>query len=215
MSKLKIVFNFFLLFILLLFSNQAVAVSPTETIETAVNDVISCLKDPAYSNPQTRIQIRTKIENEVRKVFDFSEFSLRTVGVNWNSFTDSQQKRFNNAFSDLLLATYLDKIDGYNGEKVTYTGELISSRGDRAEVQTVINLSDGRTIPVVYRMMLKKNGWVVYDVLIENISLIKNYRAQFQDILMKNKPEELIQKVEARAKELQSASSIGNRKLGQ
>lgn len=215
MSKLKIVFNFFLLFILLLFSNQAVAVSPTETIETAVNDVISCLKDPAYSNPQTRIQIRTKIENEVRKVFDFSEFSLRTVGVNWNSFTDSQQKRFNNAFSDLLLATYLDKIDGYNGEKVTYTGELISSRGDRAEVQTVINLSDGRTIPVVYRMMLKKNGWVVYDVLIESISLIKNYRAQFQDILMKNKPEELIQKVEARAKELQSASSIGNRKLGQ
>lgn len=216
MSIQKTFFNFIFFFlILLVFSNQAVATGPTKTIETSVNDVINYLKDPSYSNPQTHLQVRNKIENEVRKVFDFSEFSLRTVGLNWNSFTTSQQERFNNAFSDLLLATYLDKIDGYNGEKVTYTNELISSKGDRAEVQTVINLSDGRTIPVVYRMMSKKNTWVVYDVIIENISLIKNYRAQFQDILMKNKPEELIQKVEARAKELHNAASVGNSKLGQ
>lgn len=216
MSIQKTFYHFILFFlILLVFSNQASATSPTKTIETSVNDVINYLKDPSYSNPQTHLQVRNKIENEVRKVFDFSEFSLRTVGLNWNSFTTSQQERFNNAFSDLLLATYLDKIDGYNGEKVTYTNELISSKGDRAEVQTVINLSDGRTIPVVYRMMSKKNVWVVYDVIIENISLIKNYRAQFQDILTKNKPEELIQKVESRAKELHNAASVGNRKLGQ
>lgn len=216
MSIQKTFYHFILFFlILLVFSNQAAATSPTKTIETAVTDVINCLKDPSYSNPQTHPQVRDKIENEIRKVFDFSEFSLRTVGLNWNSFTTSQQERFNNAFSDLLLATYLDKIDGYHGEKVTYTNELISSKGDRAEVQTFINLSDGRTIPVVYRMMPKNNVWVVYDVIIENISLIKNYRAQFQDILMKNKPEELIQKVETRAKELHNAASVGNRKLGQ
>lgn len=197
----------FIFCFIMLIPSLVFAISPTQTIESSVNDVISLLKQPTYHNPKTRPEVRNKIENEVRTVFDFSEFSLRTIGGNWKIFTDTQKERFNNAFSNLLLATYLDKINGYNGEKVSYTGEIISSKGDRAEVQTMLNLSDGRTVPINYRMMLKNNHWVVYDVIIENISLIKNYRAQFQDILMHNNPEELIQKVEARANELHNAAS--------
>lgn len=210
-KKITIVF---ILCIMLLLSTQSFAVTPTKTIEASVNDVIELLKDPNYKNPTTRLSVRNKIENEVRKVFDFSEFSLRTVGANWKTFTATQKEKFNDAFANLLLATYLDKIDGYNGEKVVYKGEIISSQGDRAEVQTMLDLSDGRDIPILYRMMLKSNTWVVYDVLIENISLIKNYRAQFQDLLMKNNPEELTQRVEARAKELR-ASSLGSHNVGQ
>ncbi|MEI3479767.1 MAG: ABC transporter substrate-binding protein [Bilophila sp.] len=105
------------------------------------------------------------------------------MGRNWPTFSEAQKQRFDTAFANLLLITYLDKVQGYNGEKIAYTGEVMSSKGDRAEIQTVVTLSDGKAVPVAYRMMLKNGRWVVYDVLIENVSLIKNYRSQFQDVL--------------------------------
>ncbi|MFQ9866957.1 MAG: ABC transporter substrate-binding protein [Bilophila wadsworthia] len=105
------------------------------------------------------------------------------MGRNWPSFSDAQKERFDKACANLLLITYLDKIQGYNGEKIEYSGEVLSTKGDRAEIQTIVTLSDGKPVPVAYRMMLKNGKWVVYDVLIENVSLIKNYRSQFQDVL--------------------------------
>ena len=99
------------------------------------------------------------------------------------------------AFANLLLITYLDKIQGYNGEKIEYSGEVLSTKGDRAEIQTIVTLSDGKPVPVAYRMMLKNGKWVVYDVLIENVSLIKNYRSQFQDVLTRGTPEQLIERL--------------------
>ena len=99
-------------------------------------------------------------------------------------------------------------MQGYNGEKIDYSGEVLSTKGDRAEIQTVVTLSDGKPVPVAYRMMLKNGKWVVYDVLIENISLIKNYRSQFQDVLTRGTPEQLIDKVESRARELQAQSTV-------
>ena len=107
-----------------------------------------------------------------------------------------------------MLITYLDRIQGYNGEKIEYSGEVLSTKGDRAEIQTIVTLSDGKPVPVAYRMMLKNGKWVVYDVLIENVSLIKNYRSQFQDVLTRGTPEQLIEKVEARARELQAQSTV-------
>ena len=100
------------------------------------------------------------------------------------------------------------KIQGYNGEKIEYSGEVLSTKGDRAEIQTIVTLSDGKPVPVAYRMMLKNGKWVVYDVLIENVSLIKNYRSQFQDVLTRGTPEQLIERVEARARELQAQSTV-------
>ncbi len=130
------------------------------------------------------------------------------MGRNWPTFSEAQKQRFDTAFANLLLITYLDKVQGYNGEKIAYTGEVMSSKGDRAEIQTVVTLSDGKAVPVAYRMMLKNGRWVVYDVLIENVSLIKNYRSQFQDVLSRGTPEQLIDKVEARARELQAQSAV-------
>ncbi len=193
---------------ILFFKTQAMAnsPSPTQSIKISVDDVIMLLKTPEYKNTATRLSIRNKIEAEVRKIFDFNEFSPRTLGKNWPSFTDEQKKQFNDAFSNLLLATYLDKVDGYHGEKISYNGENISNNGDRAEVKTMLNLTDGRTIPIIYRMMSKNNSWFVYDVIIENISLIKNYRSQFQDLLIKGSPEALIKRVQERAVELRNSS---------
>ena len=182
--------------------------TPTDTLSVTVNDILSILKEPNYKDPVKRVPLRAQIEKKVHEVFDFSEFSARTVGRNWQSFSAEQKERFDKAFANLLLITYLDKIQGYNGEQVAYTGEILSSKKDRAEVQTIVTLSDKTQVPVSYRMMLKGDQWVVYDVIIETISLIKNYRSQFQDVLTRGTPEQLIEKVENRARELQALSTV-------
>ena len=177
---------------------------PRQTLETAITRVLDEIKNPDWVNPATRGPLRQRIEDEVYHVFDFREFSSRTVGPRWRSFTPEQKKRFSDAFADLLLNTYLNKITGYNGEKVAYTGEMASKDGKRVEVRTVITMKDGKKTPVNYRMLPKDGSWRVYDVIIENISLVKNYRTQFQDILNTATPDELIARVLEKANEVRA-----------
>ncbi len=138
----------------------------------------------------------------VYHIFDFGEFSSRTVGPRWKEFSAAQKKSFSNAFADLLLTTYLNKVDGYNGEQVAYTGEIANAAKTRVEVRTEITMKDGTRVPVAYRMMAKDNSWRVYDIIVENLSLVKNYRTQFQDILTSGTPDELIARVKAKAEEV-------------
>lgn len=173
-----------------------------KALDTAVNRVLSTIRDPGYANPATRPALRRQIEEEVRHIFDFGEFSSRTVGPRWRTFSDAQKKDFSNAFADLLLNTYLNRITGYNGETVSYTGETVSPDGDKVEVRTMLTMKDGKKIPVSYRMLKKDDNWRVYDVIIENISLVKNYRTQFQDILNSATPEQLIERVRTKAAEI-------------
>ncbi|MDE7065906.1 MAG: ABC transporter substrate-binding protein [Desulfovibrionaceae bacterium] len=190
----------------LLTAAAAVAAAPQnqarQALETAVTGILEDIKNPAYANPATRASMRGRIEADVRKIFDFDEFASRTAGANWRRFTPEQRTSFSNAFADLLLSTYLGKIDGYSGEKILYTGEVSSPSGDRVEVRTDLKLNNGKTIPVAYRMLSKQGSWRVYDVLIEGISLVKNYRTQFQDILGKGTPEQLIARVQDKAREM-------------
>lgn len=192
---------------LTVFSAPAQAAPPSssparQALETATNRILACIKNPDYVNPATRGPLRQQIEDEVLHIFDFSEFSSRTVGPRWRSFTPQQKKQFSDAFADLLITTYVNKIDGYNGEQVVYAGEVSSNAGDRTEVRTVITMKDGKKVPVAYRMLPKDGIWRVYDVLIENISLVKNYRTQFQDILNSASPDQLIERVRAKAQEV-------------
>lgn len=181
-----------------------------QTLDTAVNRILATIRNPDYVNPATRGPLRRQIEDEVYHIFDFGEFSSRTVGPRWQTFTPEQKSKFSEAFAELLLNTYLNRITGYNGETVSYTGETVSRDGNRVEVRTVITLKDGKKIPVAYRMMRKDGHWRVYDVIIENISLVKNYRTQFQDILNTASPEELIARVHARATEVAAQATKGN-----
>ena len=188
---------------LVLLPAGAQANSPArQSLETATNRILNFIKNPDYVNPATRGPIRQQIEDEVLHIFDFSEFSSRTVGPRWRNFTAQQKREFSDAFADLLINTYLNKIDGYNGEQVLYTGEVSSAKGDRTEVRTVVTMKDGKKVPVAYRMLPKNGKWLVYDVLIENISLVKNYRTQFQDILNTDSPENLIARIKAKALEV-------------
>lgn len=178
------------------------ATQAQKSLETAVNRILAAIRNPDYKNPSTRPRLRNQIEEEVYNIFDFGEFSARTVGPRWKTFTEPQKRSFSDAFAELLFNTYLNRITGYNGETVAYTGENVSPQGDKVEVRTQISMKDGRKIPVSYRMLDKDGRWKVYDVIIENISLVKNYRTQFHDILNSATPEELIDRVRAKASEI-------------
>ena len=181
----------------------ALAASPArQALETSISRILASIKNPVYVNPTTRGPLRQQIEDEVLHIFDFGEFSSRTVGPRWRTFSPDQQRRFSDAFAELLINTYLNKIDGYNGEQVLYTGETVSPEGRRVEVQTLITMKDGKKVPVAYRMLPKRGSWFVYDVLIENLSLVKNYRTQFQDILNSASPDQLIARIRAKTQEV-------------
>lgn len=190
-----------------LLPGAASASSPAQlALETSINRILSSIKNPDYVNPATRGPLRQQIEDEVLHIFDFKEFSSRTVGPRWGTFSPAQQQQFSDAFAELLMNTYLSKIDGYNGEQVVYTGEVSSPKGDRTEVRTLITMKDSKKVPVAYRMLPKNGSWLVYDVLIENISLVKNYRTQFQDILNTGSPDQLIARVKAKAQEVRQGN---------
>lgn len=178
-----------------------------QKLETSVNKILAIVMDPSYPTPEKRPALNARIETEVRTIFDFHEFSMRTMGPNWKKFSSDQQNRFSEAFATLLVYTYLGKIDKYNGEKVQITGDKSDSTGQRVEVQTILTLQNGTPIPVAYRMLPKNNTWCVYDVLVEGISLVKNYRTQFHDILSKELPDQLIQRVTAKANEMRELSN--------
>ena len=171
-------------------------------LTSAIDEVLDLIKDPAFTNPATREAQIDKIDDSVRKIFDFSEFSARTVGRNWKDFSETQKNAFIEAFAQLLRATYIDKIEGYDGEKVLYLGETVGTKGDKVEVNTEISVKNQEApIKVSYRL-LNKGHWVVYDVIIEGVSLVQNYRTQFNDLLQKGDADALIARVNSRAQEL-------------
>lgn len=181
---------------------KAEASSPSrQVLETTIQQCLSMLADPAYNNPATQQKQRDKIEGLVRTVFDFEEFSARTVGQRWNSFSAQQKHDFSEAFAELLLATYLGQLKTYNGEQVRYISERSNESGSKVEQSTELTMKDGKVIPVAYRMLLKNSKWVVYDVIVEGVSLVKNYRTQFQDILATDSPENLINRIRSKTAE--------------
>ena len=198
--KIKVFILSFIVFALAALPAFAAPMTARQTAEAGAERILALLSDPAFKTPEGKPAIRAKVEEELLRLFDFEEFSTRTVGPTWRQFTPEQKQEFKTAFTDLLRNTYIDTLDEYNGQKVRFTGEVSGGNGKRVEVQMEF-LADQKVYPVAFRMLEKNNRWVVYDVLIEGISMIKNYRDQFRDILTKNNPQELIDRVKAKAEE--------------
>jgi phospholipid transport system substrate-binding protein len=169
---------------------QALAATAKETVEVQVNKVLKALADPAFKDQNRDAKI-VKIRSIVNEIFDYTELSRRTLGREWTKFNAQQQNEFVKLFGDLLEKTYADKLLSYSNEKVVFDKESML-REDQAEVTSNILTADGKKIPLDYRMIRKEAGWRVYDVIIEGISLVKNYRDQFRDILAKDSPEEVL-----------------------
>jgi phospholipid transport system substrate-binding protein len=178
----------------------AVAVSPTETIRSSIDRIVDILNDPAYSTADKKSPQRQKIWEVARPMFDFGEISRRTLGADWQRFTPEEKERFADVFARFLGNTYLDRLQSeYQNEQIIFGNELV--RDTQALVRTQL-IRQGAQIPIDYRMKLEKGEWKIYDILVENgVSLVKNYRVQFQSALQKETPAQLIERLEKRSDE--------------
>ena len=176
---------------LLVIPLQADAATPKETVETGVNKVIATLSDPAFKAKPKDQQIAA-ISAEIESVFDFKELSRRTLGKQWKKMSAEQQTEFVDLFTKLLQGVYADRLLAYSDQKVLFDKETMLKKGS-AEVQSFLQTSDGTKVPLFYRLTDKSGSWKVYDVIIEGVSMVKNYRTQFRDILSKDSPEKLLE----------------------
>ena len=180
----------FILLLLLTSPLQVRAGVPLDTVEGHVNNVLKVLRDPALQGEANKEAKQEKIEAIADEMFDYVALSRLTLGRNWRKFDNSQKKEFVQLYRSILEKAYMDRILSYTDEKVMFDKEIMLS-DKKAEVQTHI-ITKSVEIPIFYRVYLKDGKWKVYDVIIEGISLIKNYRTQFRDILANNPPEEVL-----------------------
>lgn len=177
--------------IVLMMPFQGYAATPKETVEAGVNKVIATLGDPAFKAKAKDAQI-AQIGEEIDSIFDFEELSRRTLGREWRKMKPAQQTEFVKLFKKLLQGVYADRLLAYSDQKIIFDKETILKKG-RAEVQSFLQTSDGKKIPLFYRLSDKSDSWKVYDVIIEGVSMVKNYRTQFREILAKDSPEKLLE----------------------
>ena len=175
------------------------ASGPKAQVEETVEAVIALLKDKSMEREMRRDKIRKLIYDR----FDFQLMSQRTLSTNWKKASAEQKDRFIQLFSQLLEWSYISRIEAYTNEKVEYVGEKIKK--NRAQVNTVI-LSAGTEIPVNYRLINKDNEWLVYDVIIEEISLIRNYRSSYRTIAKKDGIDGLLAQMEQKIEELKASA---------
>jgi len=164
---------------------------PLNTAQSAVNRVLEVLRDPKLKSPAAKEIKKEKLRIIYKDMFDEIEFSRRTLARNWNKFTPAQRAEFVNLFEQVLEKAYIDKILAYSNEKVNFYKETMISE-NQAEIQSRI-VTPSKEIPINYRMIRKGNQWKTYDVVVENVSLVQNYRTQFNDILASNTPEQLLE----------------------
>lgn len=177
--------------IVFLCSVTAYAGPATDAVRDKSDAVLKLLKDPALKGEAGLKAKREKMRALSMQMFDFVEMSKRTLGLNWNKLNADQRQEFVELFKALLEDTYAEKISAYTDEKITFTKEVVLSE-KTVEVQSVI-FWKGTDVPVNYRMLNKDGRWWVYDVLIEGVSLVTNYRTQFREILGNNPPEYLLE----------------------
>lgn len=176
---------------LLIFSLPVYAGVPLDTVKVNVNNVLDVLRNPKLKAASAKEIKKEKLRVIYKAMFDENEFSRRTLSRNWSKFSSAQQAEFVKLFEEVLEKSYADKILDYTNEKVEFSKEEMKS-DTQAEVQTKI-ITASKGIPIFYRLILKDGKWKVYDVVVENVSLVQNYRTQFNDILTKNTPEQLLE----------------------
>ncbi len=187
---LKISLSSLIFTAVLTFPFNVLAGTPMETVKTEVNKVLAILSNPSLKGEAGREVKREKIEAAASELFDFVELSRRSLGFYWNRFKPEEQKEFVGLFTEILEDAYVDKITAYTNEKIDFIREVPLSE-DIVEVQSVVAAKTG-DIPIYYRVINKEGQWKVYDVVIEGVSLIENYRSQFRAILANNDPAALL-----------------------
>lgn len=189
---------------LLMSATPAAADNPQQVVKGVADEVVRILSDPALQGPANKDRRLQMIKNTIERRFDFEEMAKRSLGPSWGKLGGAQRSEFVGVFKDVLEATYADKFEKYSGEKMNFLGE--TRDGEYAEVRTVLVRKNDR-IPMNYRL-LNKSSWKVYDVEIEGVSLVGNYRSQFSQIMSQSGYGELVRRLRTRAGELRRSGGV-------
>jgi len=174
-------------------SALAVPADPVVSVKDTVDQIIAVLQDEKLSGPDKKSVRRSLVVDIVEKRFDFREMSMRTLARHWRDRTPAEQDKFVQLFTKLLQNTYIAKIETYSGEKVVFRKHAV--QGDKAIVYSDLVRNNIET-PVNYKLKMRNDIWMVYDVEVEGVSLVNNYRTQFSSILEKEKFAGLISRIE-------------------
>ncbi|HEY2919883.1 MAG TPA: ABC transporter substrate-binding protein [Candidatus Binatia bacterium] len=187
----------FVLLVLALCSANGNAGLPTDQIKSTVDKALVVLKDPRLK-PTARVKERRE---QLRQIlfarFDFTEMAKRALGANWRRRSPQEQEEFVRLFTEVLEHAYAEIIESYSDEKITYIYERID--GTYADVSSKILTSRGEEYSINYKAHLVSNEWKVYDVVAENISLVNNYRSQFNRVIANGSYEELVRRLRSKA----------------
>jgi phospholipid transport system substrate-binding protein len=200
MKKYLVSFFCFIVMVVCFSQNTSFATpDPTEQFRPFLKKVTDALADPELKTYPKNEQGQRMI-NVVRERFDFREMSKRVLGQQWRDLNDSEQKDFEDLFTRMLQYAYIGKIDDYSGQKVEFTQQRI--KGERAEVQTLLVDKD-KSVSVSYIMLLRGDQWMAYDVVVEGVSLVRNYMEQFKEILKKDGYAGLVRQVKEKIEQIE------------
>ena len=184
--------------VLMIFAAAAArAGEPIEVVKMAGDKAIKILKDPKLQPKEKKKERIERLKEIVNPLFDYEEMARRSLGPHWRRRTSQEQREFVKLFRDYLEKVYSDQVDLYAGEKVIYGRERVED--DYAQVETAFVDTKGEEVSVVYRLRRVGGKWKVYDAVVENISIVNNYRSQFDRVISKSSFEELIRLLKEKA----------------
>ena len=170
---------------------------PTDQIKSTVDKALVVLRDPRFKPTAKTKERRAQLKQILFTRFDFTEMAKRSLGANWRRRTAKEQEEFVRLFTDLLERAYADTIESYGDEKIVYVGERLD--GDFADVNSKIFTAKGEEFSLNYRAHFVGGEWRVYDVVVENISMVNNYRSQFNRVIANSSFDELVRRLKDKA----------------
>jgi phospholipid transport system substrate-binding protein len=191
--------NMLIFFLVLGASAPCLAGEPTEKIRQTTDKILSIVTNPSLKDPSKTQEREKLIRRAVDERFDWEEMARRSLATHWAKRTAEEKKEFVSLFADLVERTYMSKVEDYSGEKVQYEGETME--GDYAIVKVKVVTKKNADIHVEYRLKKEGDKWLVYDVSIEGVSLVNNYRTQFNSILLQSSYENLVKRLRNKVEE--------------
>lgn len=172
--------------------------SVTDEVKKTVDEVVKIVSNKEMKKNENKR--RRALKQAISVIFDYSEMAKRSLGRHWNDRTPAERKQFVDLFATLLENSYADKIESYHNEKIVYLKEMLD--GDYSEVKSKIVTPSNDEFTLDYRLISENGKWMVYDVVIEGVSLVSNYRSQFDRIISEHGYKELLKKLQTRSNEI-------------
>jgi phospholipid transport system substrate-binding protein len=176
--------------------------SVTDGVKKTVDEVVRIVADKELKKPQNEKMRHKAIKAAIGAIFDYAEMAQRSMGRHWKDRSDAEKKEFVQLFETLLENSYAGKIESYNQEKIVYLKETVD--GDNAEVKSKVVTAKRDEFTLDYRLMKRGGKWMVYDVVIEGVSMVSNYRSQFNKIIQSKGYGELLKKLRSKSAEIKA-----------